>query len=113
MFRSCWLEISSGYSSNNDFSSISEAHLPPFPQWITQISHKLTTPPSSSESNSNIPNLTLQECMVGMFTVQMLLEQQKGNIALTVLTTLEKIFPNSQIIRSQVLYYFYFLEPII
>lgn len=40
--------------------------------------------------------------MVGMFTVQMLLEQQKGNIALTVLSSLEKIFPNSQVVRSQV-----------
>jgi hypothetical protein len=40
--------------------------------------------------------------MIGLFTVQLLLEQQKGNLALIVLSTLEKIFPHSQIIRSQV-----------
>mmetsp|Transcript_1665 Transcript_1665/g.1667 ORF Transcript_1665/g.1667 Transcript_1665/m.1667 type:complete len:374 (+) Transcript_1665:388-1509(+) len=48
--------------------------------------------------------------MVGMFTVQMLLEQQKGNIALTVLSSLEKIFPNSQVVRSQIALAYYNLR---
>jgi hypothetical protein len=99
--RSCWLEISNGYASIDESSpSGPTSPLPPFPQWITQISHRLTKQPHSL--SERLPLLTLKDCMIGLFTVQMLLEQQKGNLALLVLSTLEKIFPNSQIIRSQV-----------
>ena len=103
--RSCWLEIANGYASVDDSSpSVSSPPLPPFPRWITQITHQLTQTASStsSPSTSQACFLSLKDCMVAFFTVHMLLEQQKGSVALTILSTLEKIFPTSQILRSQV-----------